>query len=101
MKNKHPIKISYEGSFEKLAEEIGDLRYDVLSDFLKLLSEKICKDAKKDRGRGRVKLSTSLFLACDALDTAQLQIDDALKISMPFMKEEFEGSDNKLVTDQS
>jgi hypothetical protein len=40
-------------------------------------------------------------LACDALDTAQLQIDDALKISMPFMKEEFEGSDNKLVTDQS
>ena len=93
MTYKHPIKISYEGSFEKLAEEIGDLRYDVLSNFLDLLSKKIYKDGEKDLSRGREKLSKSLFSTCDSLDEARVHIDKALKISMSFMKEEMR--DNK------
>jgi hypothetical protein len=91
MTNKHPVKISYEGSFEKLAEEIGDLRYDVLSNFLDLLSKKIYKDADKDGKKFRAKLSQSLFEACDSLDEARMRIDKAMKISRPFMKEEMEG----------
>lgn len=91
MIHKHPIKISYEGSFEMLAEEIGDLRYDVLSNFLDLLSKKIYKDAEKDGKKFRVKLSESLFDACDSLDEARVHIETALKISRPFMKDEMEG----------
>ena len=89
MTHKHPIKISYEGSFEKLAEEIGNLRYDVLSNFLDLLSKKIYIDGEKDRGRGRIKLSQSLLFACESLEEARVHIETALKISRPFMKGEF------------
>ena len=56
MKHKSWLK-NYEWNFEKLAEEIGDLRYDTLSQFLQFLSKKIEKDGQKDKGRGRDKLS--------------------------------------------
>jgi hypothetical protein len=94
MTNKHPVKISYDGSLEKLAEEIGDLRYDVLINFLDLLSKKIYKDADKDGKKFRVKLSQSLFEACDSLDEARVHIEKALKISRPYMEEEFEESNS-------
>lgn len=89
MSHKHPIKISYDGSFEKLAEEIGNLRYDILAEFLNMLSKKIYKDGEKDAERGRGKLSASLFSASESIDEAKVGIERALKISMPFMKEEF------------
>ena len=90
MTHKHPTKISYEGSFEKLVEEIGDLRYDALADFLDLFSKKIFKDGEKDAERGRGKLSTSLFDASQSIDEARVNIERALKISKPFMQEEFD-----------
>ncbi len=90
MEHKHPTKISYEGSFEKLAEEIGDLRYDVLTNLIDLISKKIYRDAEKDGKRFRVKLAQSLFSACDSLDEARVHIETASKISKPFMKKEFE-----------
>lgn len=83
---KHPSWIkNYEYNFEQLAEEIGDLRYDALANFLKLLSLKIEKDSFKDRERGRSKLASSLHSSSESLLKSSKKIDLAWKISEPYM----------------
>jgi hypothetical protein len=54
-----------DGDLTQLAENLGDLRYDTLSEFLGLLSDKINRDAVKDKERGRQRLASSLF-SCQA-----------------------------------
>lgn len=83
---KHPSYIkNYEGNFESLAEEIGDLRYDSLFELLELLSRKIEKDGQKDRGRGRTQLADSLQQAATVLQESAEHIKIAWQISEPFM----------------
>ena len=53
MKHKTYIE-KYDGSLEELAEDIGNLRYDALTDLLKLLSAKLNKDSESDLFRNRV-----------------------------------------------
>jgi monomeric isocitrate dehydrogenase len=69
MKHKTWIK-NYERDFERLAEEVGDLRYDSLSEFLDLLAKKLKSDAHKDRDRGRRHLAEELYEAKDKLTRA-------------------------------
>lgn len=76
---------NYNGNLTDLAEEIGNLRYDALADFLDLLSKKIRKDGEKDENRGRVKLATQLFSATDSLEKSKENIDEAWRISEPYM----------------
>ena len=52
----------YDQSMEQLAKDLGDLKYDALSQFLKLLSNKIQEDGQKDQVRGRVKLAKELSI---------------------------------------
>ncbi|MEM6697039.1 MAG: hypothetical protein AAF599_01490, partial [Bacteroidota bacterium] len=59
MLHKNTIE-NYSGTMETLAEEIGNLRYDALSNFLNLLADKLQEDGDKDEGRGRVQLSSHL-----------------------------------------
>jgi len=68
----------YDGSTEQLVEDIGNLKYDSLSEFLKLLSEKIERDSKADAGRERFKLAKEL-------ESASKHIGEAWRISEPFM----------------
>jgi hypothetical protein len=75
----------YYKDFKKLADNIGDLRYDVLAEFLCLLSDKIKKDGEKDLKNGRVKLAHSLDLASKSLENAAKNIDESWTISMPFI----------------
>lgn len=98
MRHKAWIK-NYERDFERLAEEIGDLRYDSLAEFLQLLSRKLELDGDKDLKRGRQRLSESLFVAKDHLQQASKASQLAWEISAPYMlpadiiakvKEEFE-----------
>ena len=84
MKHKAWIK-NYVNDADKLAEEIGDLRYDSLSEFLELLSNKIEKDGGKDRDRGRVKLADKLKAASDALRLSAGEINAAWQICEPYM----------------
>jgi hypothetical protein len=70
-----------EGGLPKLAEDIGNLRYDALAGFLRLLADKLRKDSEADHERGRCKLARSLADAADA-------IDRAWRISEPYMKEQ-------------
>lgn len=76
---------NYENDFERLAKEVGDLRYDSLEIFLSLLSRKIEEDGEKDTSRGRVKLGKSLETCSTNLKLASTQIKIAWKISKPFM----------------
>lgn len=69
-----------------LAEQIGDLRYDALADFLKALSLKIEKDGQKDESRGRVKLATQLKKTANELQVCSENIQAAWVICEPFTK---------------
>lgn len=84
MKHSAWIK-KYEGNFEQLAEEIGDLRYDSLFEFLELLSKKIEQDSQKDKGRERTQLANSLQQAATALRDSAKHVKTAWQISEPYM----------------
>jgi len=78
---KHTDKIkSLNIENKDLAEEIGDLYYDSLSEFLKELSLKLKMDSKADKGRGRVKLSKNLENASELILGASKEIDLAWDI---------------------
>jgi hypothetical protein len=84
MRHKTWIK-NYERDFARLAEEIGDLRYDSLAEFLDLLGEKIKRDGNSDRDRGRRQLAEALHETKDKLAQAAKSVDHAWKISAPYM----------------
>ena len=75
----------FDGTMAELAEDIGDLRYDALAEFLHLLAQKIEKDGDKDKARGRVKLARELHGCAHDLRLGKIAIDKAWEISEPFM----------------
>ena len=77
----------YENKMSLLVEEIGDLRYDRLADFLNLLSSKIQNDGNKDLNRGRVRLANSLSKCSEKLQEAKEVIDVSWRISEPYMSD--------------
>ena len=93
MKHKTYIE-KYNGSLEALAEDIGNLRYDALAEFLKLLSDKIDRDGKSDLSRNRVKLAACLKECSLELNQASITIDKAWEICEPYCQGEMKG-DNK------
>jgi hypothetical protein len=83
---KHTKQIRHYGeSHEKLAEDIGDLYYDSLADFFRLLAAKLKKDGASDKSRGRIKLSNELFACSEKLSEAAQHIDIAWKICEPYV----------------
>lgn len=77
---------NYTGNLQELAAEIGDLKYNALSDFLHLLADKIEQDGKKDKARNRVKLAANLQQSADQLRAAKEAIDKAWVICEPYTK---------------
>ena len=78
---KHPKTIEYAGGLERLARDIGDLRYDALEGFLKLLADKVYLDAGADMSGGRKQLAVELY-------EAGHHIHRAWEISKPHMPED-------------
>ncbi len=76
---------NYKEGFEKLSIELGDLRYDSLSEFLNLLSKKLDKDSLADKDRNREKLSYELLEASKRLKEASENTDKAWIICKPYM----------------
>jgi NurA-like 5'-3' nuclease len=76
----------YNGTLEELAENIGDLYYDSLSEFLQLLSQKLEKDSLKDREKERIKLANSLKEASENIKNSASNISDAWDICEPYLK---------------
>ena len=85
---KHKTRISGYKMMDELCEEIGNLRYDSLADFLKLLRDKLKNDSEKDLKRGRNKLAAELFYASCRIKEASESIGKAWGISSPHMKPE-------------
>ena len=84
---KHTQSIkSIEIDNETLAEEIGDLYYDSLSDFLAALSKKLKADGDADSARGRKRLASHLHEAAKHLEEASTHIDQAWQISAPHVE---------------
>lgn len=75
---------NYSGSMEELVEEIGNLKYDSLANFLDLLADKIHRDGKKDKERNRVKLANNLFHSAERIRESKEFIDKAWVICEPF-----------------
>jgi hypothetical protein len=75
----------YNGTVYDLANDIGDLKYDALHEFLEALTLKLRKDSEADTGRGRNHLASSLSRASDKISDASVHIDMAWEISKPFM----------------
>jgi hypothetical protein len=84
MKHKSWLK-NYEADFERLATEMGDLRYDTLSEFLNLLAQKIALDGEKDAARGRKKLAQNLAATAQSLAESAKFVHRAWQICEPFM----------------
>ena len=74
---KHETDVAYKGGLEKLAEDIGNLRYDALAKFLCALTCKLFNDSEKDRQRGREKLARRLRDAALKLEKATDNINVA------------------------
>lgn len=72
---------------EQLAEEIGDLYYDSLEEFLTFLSNKLEKDSITDSERERQILAFHLKQASILIEQASKHISAAWDISSPFVKE--------------
>jgi hypothetical protein len=75
----------YPGTLAELAAEVGDLRYDALAEFLRVLSAKLGQDAGQDEGRGRARLAASLHDASRSLREAAEAIERAWRICEPHM----------------
>ena len=86
--SKHRIWIEgCEPNPEQLAEKMGDLYYDALADYLRLLADKIDADGLKDSQRGRIKLGRNLANAAAHLQQAAMEIDNAWEVCQPFVEE--------------
>jgi len=84
----HPKQIDrFNGSLTELAEDLGNLQYDVLAEVLGLLAAKIEQDVTKDSERGRVKLAASLKQCADNLNNAEDAIIQSWAICQPYMKD--------------
>ena len=82
----HPKQIDrFNGSLTELAEDLGNLQYDVLAEVLGLLAAKIEQDVTKDSERGRVKLAASLKQCADNLNNAEDAIIQAWAICQPYI----------------
>jgi hypothetical protein len=85
----HPKQVErFNGSLTELAENLGNLQYDVLAEFLGLLALKIEQDAKNDNERGRAKLGGSLKQWADDLKNAEDAITQAWAICQPYVKDQ-------------
>lgn len=82
----HPEKVlRYPGTLEELAEDIGNLRYDALANFLEALALKLAKDSEQDAVRNRLKLAAQLQEGSRLVTNSKSCIDMAWIISKPYM----------------
>jgi hypothetical protein len=80
----HNTTIKDYKSAKELAIDLSNLRYDVLAEILKELSNKLEIDAEKDLNRGREKLHHRLINASLKVADGYEEISKAWKICKPY-----------------
>lgn len=83
----HPVTVR-EIDPAELARLTSRLRYDALLVFLRELENNLARDARSDRGRGRMKLADLLDKAAAAIAPLRNEIAKAWRLSKPFMSDE-------------
>lgn len=87
IKPKHSLSVEkYSGSLEDLAEDVKNLRYDKVAEFLGYLAAQVKQEADKDLADGKTKLAAKLYLASNYLSRSQEELDSAWKICKPYME---------------
>lgn len=84
--SEHKKEVAGISNMKELANLIGDLHYETLSTLLYHLSDKMYHDGRKDFCAGRTNLSHFLFEAQLSLHRSHQHIEQAWKISQPFME---------------
>lgn len=81
----HKKDLFGESDMRKVAEMIGDLHYETLTELLRELCLKINKDGGNDYDKGRFLLGDALIQCGDKLSEAHLFMTKVWEISKPFM----------------
>lgn len=85
-KLKHPLEVEkYSGKLEDLADDVKNMRYDKVAEFLGYLAAQVKAEADKDSANNRSKLAARLYQASTYLSHSQEEIDYAWKICRPYM----------------
>lgn len=83
----------YEGQVDQLASDTGRLTYDQLAAFLGFLAQELSSQSEADEKRGRPRLSHEVAQAAQHLLEAVPHIDEAWRISAPYMTPEERGEE--------
>lgn len=83
--SRHSKQVAGIVDMKLLAENIGDLHYETLSEFMIQLRDKLYDDSAKDREAGRKQIAEQLYLASHKTWEAFTHIRKAWEISKPFM----------------
>jgi len=87
MEGMHPLHIAGLTPVE-LAQQVANLRYDALKDFLQALAGELGAQSIADGERGRPKLAKACGMASHSLEMTTMLIETAWQISEPFMRDE-------------
>ena len=84
----HPEKVEkYDGNLESLAQDVSNMRYDKVKQFIDTLADDIKAQADKDNMNGRVQLAGKLYVATEALYRAKNGMEEAWDICKKYMKD--------------
>lgn len=72
-----------------LAEEIGNLRYDSVEEFLHFLAAKLTKDSEADAKNGRLQVANNLMSAARFLEKSSIEIRKAWRVCKPYLQDIF------------
>lgn len=84
--SRHKKEVAGIADMKQLAEMVGDLHYESLTEFLCALAEKISMDGHKDEANYREKLAEQLYNVAGYLAKASIHSGWAWEICKPFMK---------------
>ena len=74
-------------ALKDIARSIADMHYEDMSYLIGTLADMLSTDADKDRAKNRIKLATACESASVYLSNASMDLERAMKISKPYMKE--------------
>ena len=83
---KHKKEVAGISDMKMLAEMIGDLHYESLTELMKCVALKLYKDGRKDISEGRTRLGFHLMDAGENVAKTYENIKNAWQISKPFME---------------
>ena len=86
---KHPIEVEgFDGDLQTLAHKIAGMRYDKIEELLYFLEQEFMDQSRADEARGRIKLSSLLFMISHILGMAKTLMHEIFLLCQPYMKEE-------------